>query len=174
MKTLRTLFTCGLLMLVCAAGAFAQTIQTDYDRNFNLARLKTFAFYQQDRKPGDPLAGSSINDRRIHDALEAQLTANGLSASDQPDFRVAYFVTTKQALDIQDIRFGLLQRRGSINVEQVTEGTLIVIFADAATGQEVWRGYATGQITPKNLDKDVTKAVTKLVQKFKKNKAGQK
>ena len=49
MKTLRTLFTCGLLMLVCAAGAFAQTIQTDYDRNFNLARLKTFAFYQQDR-----------------------------------------------------------------------------------------------------------------------------
>jgi hypothetical protein len=49
-----------------------------------------------------------------------------------------------------------------------------VIFADAATGQEVWRGYATGQITPKNLDKDVTKAVTKLVQKFKKNQAGQK
>ena len=173
MKTFRTLFTCGLLTLLCAAGGFAQSIQTDYDHNYNLAKLKTFGFYQQERKPTDPLATNPINDRRIHDALAAQLTANGLSASEQPDMRIAYFVSTKQALDIQDNRFGLL-RRGSINVDQVTEGTLVVIFADATTGQEVWRGYATGHITPKNLEKDVNKAVTKLIQKFKKNQAGQK
>ena len=172
MNTFRKLIACGFLLVLCAGGALAQTVQSDYDHNFNLARFKTFAFYQQDRKPGDPLAASPINDRRIHDALNTQLAANGFSASDQPDFRIAYFVTTKQALDIQDNRFGLLQRRGSINVEQVTEGTLIVILADAASGQEVWRGYATGTINPKDLDKDVNKAVVKLVQKFKKNQTG--
>jgi len=59
-----------------------------------------------------------------------------------------------------------------VNVSQVTEGTLIVIFADATTRQEVWRGYASGTINPKDLDKDVNKAVTKLVQKFKKNQMG--
>jgi predicted DNA-binding transcriptional regulator len=172
MKNFRNLIVSSAFLLLCAAGAMAQTVQTDYDHNFNLARFKTFGFYQQERRPGDPLAASPINDRRIHDALATQLTADGLSASDQPDFLIAYFVSTKQGLDIQDNRFGLLQRRGSVNVSQVTEGTLIVIFADAGTRQEVWRGYASGTINPKDLDKDVNKAVTKLIEKFKKNQMG--
>lgn len=174
MKSFRTFFTCSLLLMFCAAGAAAQTVQTDYDRNFNLAKLSTYGFYEQERGPEDPLAASPINNRRIHDALDSQLKANGFTPNAQPDFLIAYFVKTKKGLDIQDNRFGLWQRRGSINVEQVTEGTLIVIFVDSATKQEVWRGFASGTITPKNLDKDVNKAVAKLVQTFKKNQAGKK
>jgi len=172
MKNFRNIIAGSVFLLLCAGGALAQTVQTDYDRNFNLAKFKTFGFYQQERRPGDPLAASPINDRRIHDALNAQLSINGLNASEQPDFWIAYFVSTKQGLDIQDNRFGLLQRMGSVNVSQVTEGTLVVIFADATTKQEVWRGYASGTINPKDLNRDVNKAVTKLVQKFKKNQMG--
>jgi hypothetical protein len=174
MKNIRIMFTTSLFLLLCAAGGLAQTVQTDYDHNFNLAKFRTFGFYQQERRPGDALAASPINDRRIQDALNAQLTTNGFSASGQPDFWIAYFVTTKKGLDIQDNRFGLLQRRGYINVNQTIEGTLVVVFVDAATRQEVWRGYASGTINPKDLDKDVNKATTKLVQKFKKNQMGQK
>lgn len=172
MKTVRNLISCGFFLLICATGALAQTVQTDYDRSFNLAKLKTYAFYQQERKPGDPLAASPINDRRIHDALDTQLKANGLTPNEQPDFWIAYFVTTKSGLDIQDNRMGVLRRMGSINVSQVTEGTIVVMFIDSGTKQEVWRGYASGPITPKDLDKDVKKGVTKLIQKFKKNQAG--
>ncbi|HLO00527.1 MAG TPA: DUF4136 domain-containing protein [Pyrinomonadaceae bacterium] len=174
MKKLCTLVNWSVLLLLCAAGTLAQNVQTDYDHNFNLARLRTYGFYEQERKPGEPLAASPINDRRIHDALDSQLTTNGLTASQQPDFWIAYFVTTRKALDIQDNRFGVLQRRGSINVAEVTEGTLVVIFVDSATKQEVWRGYASGTINPKDLDKDVNKSVAKLIQKFKKNQAGKK
>lgn len=174
MKRFRIFFTCGLLVLFCAAGALAQSVQSDYDRNYNLAKLSTYGFYEQERGPEDPLAASPINNRRIHDALDSQLKANGFTPNAQPDFFIAYFVKTKKGLDIQDNRFGLLARRGSINVEQVTEGTLIVIFVDSATKQEVWRGFASGTITPKNLEKDVNKAVAKLVQTFKKNQAGKK
>jgi hypothetical protein len=159
-------------MLVSAAAAVAQNIQTDYDHNFALSNLKTYGFYQQQRGPNDPLAGSPINDRRIHDSLDTQLKANGLASSDHPDFWIGYFVTTSKGLDIQDNRFGLWARRGSINVNPTTEGTIVVIFVDSKTKQEVWRGYASGTINPKNLDKDVTKSVTKLVEKFKKNQAG--
>jgi hypothetical protein len=49
-----------------------------------------------------------------------------------------------------------------------------VSFLDSASGQEVWRGYASGELTPKNLDKDVTKAIGKLIQAFKNNQAGKK
>lgn len=174
MKTFRNLLTCGVFLLLCAADALAQTVQTDYDHNFNLAKFRTYGFYEQERKPGDPLAASPINNRRIHDALDMQLRTNGFDASEQPDFWVAYFVTTRKGLDIQDNRFGLWQRRGSISVGQTTEGTVVVVFVDAATRQEVWRGYASGTINPKDLDKDVNKAVTKLIQKFKKNQLGQK
>jgi hypothetical protein len=172
MKTLRNLFSCVLFLVLCAGGALAQTVQTDYDHNFNLAKLRTYGFYQQERRSDDPLAASPINDRRIHDALDTQLRSNGLAPSEQPDFLIAYFVTTKRGLDIQDNRFGLFQRMGSVNVNQVTEGTLVVVFVDSATKQEVWRGYASGTIKPKDLDKDVNKAATKLVQKFKKNQTG--
>ena len=172
MKLIRNLFTGGVLVLLCCAAAMAQSVQTDYDHDFNLAKLKTYGFHQQDRGPRDPLAASPINDRRIHDALIVQLNANGFTSSETPDFLVGYFVSTKTGLDIQDNRYGWFQRRGSVNVEQVTEGTLVVVFVDAATKKEVWRGYATGTINPKNLNEDVNKAVTKLVQKFKKNQLG--
>jgi multidrug efflux pump subunit AcrB/predicted DNA-binding transcriptional regulator len=176
MNTLRTFLCCGLLLLCACAAATAQTVQTDYDHSFNLARLKTYDFYPQDRKPGDPLAASPLNDRRIHNALDAQLRANGLNnvTSGQADFLIAYFVTTRRGLDIQDNRLGLLQRMGSINVSQVTEGTIVVIFVNRATQQEVWRGYVSGTINPKDLDKDVNKGIAKLVQKFVKEQAGKK
>lgn len=176
MTTVRVLFGSALLLLMSSIAAMAQSIQTDYDHSFNLARLKTYAFYQQERKPGDPLAASPMNDRRIHNAIDSQLRANGFGSNEngQPDFLIAYFVTTRKGLDIRDNRFGLLQRMGSVNVNQVTEGSIVVVFIDTATKQEVWRGFVSGTIDPKDLDKDVNKGVARLVQKFVKDQAGKK
>ncbi len=174
MRALRGLLSSSLFLCLCAVGALAQATQTDYDHNFNLAKLKTYGFYPQTRKPSDALAASPINDRRIHDALDSQLATNGYAQSAKPDLLITYFVSTRKGLNIQDNRFGLWQRLGNVNVNQVTEGTLVVIFTDRATNQEVWRGYAEGDLNPKNFDKDVKKAVAKLIQKFKKNQAGQK
>lgn len=176
MKIVRFVFSCGLLLLVMSVAALAQSVQTDYDHSFNLARLKSYGFYQQERRPGDALAATPLNDRRIHDALDSQLRSHGFASSinGQPDFLIAYFVTTHKGLDIRDNRFGLLQRMGSINVNQVTEGTLVVVFVDRLTQQEVWRGLMSGTIDPKHLDKDVNKGVAKLVQKFLKDQAGRK
>ena len=172
MKLVRNLIGCGVLLLLGTTAAMAQSVQSDYDHTFPLAKLHTFSFIQQPRGANDPLAASPINDRRIHDALSTQLQANGFSENGQPDFLIGYVVTTRAGIDICDNRYGWFQRRGTIDVDQVTEGTLVVVFIDAKTQQEVWRGYATGTINPKNLNNDVNKAVTKLVQKFVKNQSG--
>jgi hypothetical protein len=175
MKTFRVSLSCVLVLLTLALTATAQSIQTDFDRSFNLASLKTFAFSPQNRKASDPLANSPLNDRRIHDALDSQLKANGLiNTNEHPDFVISYFVTTRKGFDVQDNRYGILQRTGNLNVSEVTEGTLVVVFVESATGKEVWRGFVSGQITPKDLDKDVNKSVAKLVKKFIKNQEGKK
>jgi hypothetical protein len=175
MKTLRGILAIGFLLTMSSL-ATAQSLQTDYDHSFNLARLRTYDFYEQTRKPGDPLAASPLNDRRIHNALDSQLRVHGFAnvSSGQPDFLIAYFVTTRKGLDIRDNRFGVLQRMGSVNVNQVTEGTIVVVFVDTVTKQEVWRGHLTDKIDPKDLEKDVNKGMAKLVQKFMKDQAGKK
>src|ERR1051325_6829922 len=127
MKAFRFFFS-GLLLMMGSIAANAQSIQTDYDHSFNLARLRTYDFHQQARMPGDPLAASPLNDRRIHSAIDSQLRAHGFSntVSGRPDFLVAYFVTTQKGLDVQDNRMGVLRRMGNISVNQVTEGTIVV------------------------------------------------
>ena len=175
MKNLRVSFMCSLLVATFAVAALAQSVQSDYDHTYNLGKLRTYGFYQQQRKAGDPLAASPLNDRRIHDALDAQLKLNGFAGNttEKPDFIIAYFVTTRAGLDIQDNRFGFW-RGGNINVNQTTEGTIVVVFVDASTQQEIWRGMASGEVNAKNLDKDVNKSIAKLVEKFVKNRAGKK
>jgi len=178
MKILRAVFNCGLLLMLSLMAAMAQSVQTDYDRSFNLARLKTYGFLELPRKPGDPLAESPLNDRRIHNALDSNLQANGFSPGGQPDFLIAYYVTTKPGLDIQDNRYDIglwgWDRWGNINVKQVTEGTLVVMFIDPATQQEVWRGMASGTIKQKSMEREVNKSVAKLVERFVKDRVGKK
>lgn len=40
MKLLRPLFTCAVLLLICRTAALAQSVQTGWDRTFNLAKLR--------------------------------------------------------------------------------------------------------------------------------------
>jgi hypothetical protein len=56
----------------------------------------------------------------------------------------------------------------------VTEGTLMVMFTDPATRQEVWVGMASDTIKPKNLDKDVNKSIAKSLQRFVKDQVRKK
>ena len=176
MKILPTLFCCGFLLLVSAIAAPAQSIQTDYDRSYNLAKLRTYGFLEQTRPPGDPLAASPLNNRRIHTALESQLQAQGFRPSEQPDFYIAYYVATRMGLNIEDNRTSgpPWDRWGDVRVNQVTEGTLMVMFLDPATRQEIWVGLVSGEINPEDLDRDVNKSIAKIVRRFVKDQTAKK
>ena len=176
MKTVRVLIRFAFMLTMSSIAVMAQSVQTDFDRSYDLSKLKSYAFHQQVRRPGDPLAASPLNDRRIHNAIDAELKANGFAEmqSGRPDFWVTYYVTTRQGLDIQDNRWGIRQRMGSVEVNQVTEGTIVVVFVDSVTGLEVWRGIVSDTISSKDFEKDINKGVAKLVQKFLKDQAGKK
>jgi hypothetical protein len=53
MKIIGILFRCACLVALSAIGGLAQSVQTDYDHNFNFARFKSYGFYEQARRANE-------------------------------------------------------------------------------------------------------------------------
>jgi hypothetical protein len=152
-----------------AVSAAAQSVQSDFDRSFKFSDLKTFSFAVQNRAATDPLASDTLNDGRIRSGLESQLTASGFRVEkEKSDFVIAYYVTTKNKLNVQDFGYGPPRWFGSrdIRVNQYSEGTLMVDFIDVKTNQVIWRGRASGTLEMKGVEKKISKSVEKLVKQF--------
>lgn len=159
----------GLILCALTVSSYAQSVQSDFDKSFDFSKLKTFDFAIQTRNFSDPLAKDQLNDGRIRNALKSKLTVGGFRLENaNPDFAVAYYVTTKNALNVQDYSYGPPRwfGRRDIRVDQYTEGTLTVDLIDLATKQLVWRGRASGTVELKNIDKKINQSVQKLVERF--------
>ena len=169
MKAMRVVNILGLMLGLLIGSAAAQSVQSDYDRSFHFSNLKTFSFAVQRRGATDPLAADSLNNGRIRTGLESQLIANGFRMeTEKSDFVIAYYVTTKNKLSVQDYGYGPPRWFGSrdIRVNQDTEGTLMVDFIDTRTNQVIWRGRASGTLEMKDVDKKISKSTEKLVKQF--------
>ena len=169
MKTISVMIMLAMVLGLLAVSAAAQSVQSDFDRSFRFSELKSFRFAVQKRGATDPLAGDTLNDGRIRNGLESQLTANGFRMeSEKPDFVIAYYVTTKNKLNVQDFGYGPPRWFGSrdIRVNQYSEGTLMVDFIDVKSNQVIWRGRAVGTLEMKGVDKKISKSVEKLVKQF--------
>src|ERR1043166_9918188 len=166
MKTIRGMIILAMMLGLLAVSAAAQSVQSDFDHSFRFSELKTFSFAVQRRPATDPLASDTLNDGRIRNGLESQLTANGFRIeSDKADFVIAYYVTTKNNLNVQDFGYGPPRWFGSrdIRVTQDLEGTLMVDFMDVKSNQVIWRGRAVGTLEMKGVDKKISKSTEKLV-----------
>jgi hypothetical protein len=160
MKAMRVIGVLGILLGLLVVSAAAQSVQSDFDRTFRFSNLKTFSFAVQRRAATDPLAGETLTDGRIRTGLETQLRANGFRMeTETPDFVIAYYVTSKKRLNVQDYSYGPPRLWGSrdIRVNQYAEGTLMVDFIDVKTNQVIWRGRATGVLELKDVDKKINK-----------------
>lgn len=169
MKAIRMMSVLGIILGLLVISTQAQSVQSDYDRSFNLSNLKTFGFAVQRRPATDPLGGDTLNDSRIRTAIESQLLSNGFrTETGNPDFVIAYYVTAKEKLNVQDYSYGPPRwwGRRDIRVDQYSEGTLMVDFIDVKTNQVIWRGRASGTLELKGVDKKINKSAEKLVKQF--------
>lgn len=96
----------GALLMFAVTAIFGMSVKSDYEKNFDFSQLHTFAF-KTDRASNDPLSTNTIEVERIQNALTAQLEASGFSqATQDPDFIVAFYATTKQRTSVQSTAFG--------------------------------------------------------------------
>ncbi|HWY71926.1 MAG TPA: DUF4136 domain-containing protein [Terriglobales bacterium] len=168
MNTRKAILT-SLLVFVLTAASLAQQVKTDYDRDANFSKYKTFSFEKIQTK--DPLLVD-----RIKSAVSTALTAKGLSQVESGgDISVVAveMTNTQQRLDTFYNGFGGGWRWGgrfgdaTTTTETYQVGTLIVDMFDSSTKELLWRGSASDTLSNKS-DKNI-KNLDKGVQKMFKN-----
>lgn len=187
MKVLRVTVA-GALVLFAITAAFGMSVKSDYEKNYDFSRLRTYAF-KTDRASNDPLNTNTIEAQRIQNALAAQLDANGFSqATQDPDFIVAFYATTKQKTSVQStggfggfgygrgfgwgygIPGGGRWRYGfgpDIWTTNYTQGCVMADVIDPKTNELVWRGAVTDTVNGiGQSEKQANQAAKDLVKSF--------
>ena len=161
-KALGTLFAFLLLMVPLVS---AQKVKSDYDHNYNMARLKRFAFAPLSAE--DPLSSRPDVAQKIKSDLKTQLEKAGFAEDDQnPNFLVESSASKHTYSDSYSTTTNAWTAGSEVWNTKYTVGTLIVDFLDPQTKQPFWRGTATQTVYAGNLQKYVPKGVQKMVQAF--------
>jgi len=192
MKVFRVTVTAALVLFAVTA-AFGMSVKSDYQKTYDFSRLRTFAF-KTDRPSNDPLSTDTIQAERIQNALAAQLEASGFTqATQDPDFIVAFYATTKQKTSVQSTGFGGFGgfgygrgfgwgygipgagrwRRGfgpDIWTTNYTQGCVMADVIDPKNNELVWRGAVTDTVNGiGQSEKQATQAAKDLVKNFMKD-----
>ena len=166
----------SITCFVLAIALVAAGVTVDFDKETDFSKFKTYAW-----KKGTP-AASSLNEDRVHKAIDAQLAAKGLTKTDgEADVYVYSHVKTSRQQQVSVDNFGYGGYPGwggwggawtttSVNVHDVVEGTLIVDLVNAGNKQLAWRGLATKTVFPdtkaEKIEKIINQSVAKMFQKF--------
>ena len=177
----------GALVLSAITAAFGMSVKSDYQKDYDFSRLRTFAF-KTDRASNDPLSTNTIEAQRIQNALAAQLEENGFTqATQNPDFIVAFYSATKQKTSVQTTGFGGFgYGRGfgwgygipgagrwrwgfgpDIWTTNYTQGCVMTDVIDPKANELVWRGVVTDTVSGVGQsEKQANQAAKDLIKNF--------
>lgn len=173
MKTIKFL---PLLFLFVIASCSSVRVATDFDKNVDFTKYKSFAFF----KSGiDKVEISDLDKRRILNAIDAELTAKGFTKSDNPDLLVNIFTKSREQVDVNQFNAGWGYGWGwgwspwmwggrSTTVSTSTEGTLYIDLIDARKKELIWQGEGVGVLTQNMNKKDerIQEFVKKILAKY--------
>ena len=178
----RSIFLITALLSLGVSSVVAQDVRYDFDKEKDSSKYKTYKWV--------PIKGAQLPDeltqKAITSAVDGELATKGLTKSDSDN--VDLFVGFQTAID-QEKEFtsyntgwgygpgwgGGWYGGGGMSTtytdsSTVYVGQLDVSMYDPAAKQLVWRGVATKTLDPKakpeKKQKNITKAVTKLLKKY--------
>lgn len=156
------------LVIVCAGMlpivVSAQKVNVDYDKNVDFSKFKTYAW-----QPGQP-APNPLTHKRILNAVETTLASRGWTKADSsPTAIVIYYAAVGEQRQLN--AWGAGPRwagSGTVRVDTIRIGQLVVDVYDAASKELLWRGAVSDTVSDnagKN-EKKLNDAVAKLFKEF--------
>jgi len=145
-------------------------VATDYDKEANFTEYNSFAFY----KPGiDKAKISDLDKKRIMRAIEAEMTAKGITKSTTPSLLVSIFTKEQERVDVYNNNFGYgwgwnpywNGGFGGSTVSRSTEGSLYIDLIDMKTNELVWQGLGTADLIVYDMEKK-EKRIKEIVAKI--------
>ena len=160
------------LMFMLLAVALQAAVAVQVAKTVDFTQFKTFAWRQ-----GTP-AANPATERIIHEAIQKQLLAKGLTRVDS-DADLLVSTHARQASEMrEDVDILGVQQRwpddsesGGVSGDSLREidvGTLVVDMFDGNTRLNIWRGTATRTLaeSPKTAQKQIDKSVRKMFESF--------
>jgi hypothetical protein len=156
--------------LVACTTAPSVIVKTDYDHSASFGKYHTYVL---DTGPSEL---GSTNNAVLQQALRSSLAARGLKETSRAtaSLYIVAAVMTQEKLNVTPgggvtvTRFGAY-RTWALNadVQQYTEGTLIIDFVDSKTRKLVFRGLAQAAVGSQARNANaIQEAVTKIVAQF--------
>jgi hypothetical protein len=151
--------------LLIPAAALGQKVYVDSDPTATLAACKTYAW------TAGTLSPNRLTEQRIHDGVDRQLAAKGLTeVTGESDLVVATHVVTGQPRELNVTGFGGGRVGGTATaqVERYDQGTLAVDLYDSGTRRLVWRGTASDTLSdrPERNSTKINTALTKMFRRY--------
>ncbi len=161
----------SLWLIFGLIGCYSVSIKTDYDREVDFAKYKTYKWMPASQKKSrNVVPKNSLLDRRIRRAVERELSARGyeLAKSGKTDAVLAYHVGVQRKVDVSTVGYGYWRwPRRRIRTHHYREGTLLIDIVDPELKQLVWRGAAIGVIgNMEASEKKINEVVLKIFEKY--------
>ncbi len=170
---MRLVLACLLPLVVACSST---KVYIDYDEGYDFTGLTTYQW-----KAGIP-AQNELNERRIVDGVDDALSVRGFQRIDegQPDLFVATEVSTRQEVRSSGgsayvgasrrTSWGAvgIQSAPTVDIREVTVGTLVIAVIDASTDKLVWRASGTDTVSsdPERTAERIREVIDKAFREF--------
>jgi outer membrane murein-binding lipoprotein Lpp len=186
LKTFGATAFAGLLLAGCASVAHIEK-----DESVDLANYRNFAWIDTKESKDDSVNSkvSDLAERKLKDAVNAELIKVGWKESKKPDVFLTYDVAVEKGLKEQDNPvYSRSQTRYFFNPytrrwvpvyypsqllgydreeHQIREGTITISLIDAKTDKTVWQGWTTDEVASRNLtSKEIQASIKSIFRKF--------
>jgi hypothetical protein len=138
MKTLLFTLTWFLALILVNACAPSMRVYTDYDRDYNIRDYPTYGWAEEIdiEAKNNPLYYNELTDKRIKNAVNAQLMAKGYTlTTETPDLILHYHIVVEDRTEIQSDPYGYYGpywMRTRTYSYQYKLGSLIIDFMNAS------------------------------------------
>ena len=172
------------IVLICLVSLFLQacsgiTVSQDFEKEYNFAGLKTFAWKPNDNKSYG-VKDNDLLDKRIRTAIENTLQEKSYQRVDSfnPDFFISYHYNVEQKITSSGLSGGVSVGRSSYggfggvglssgsDVRAYDQGTLLIDITRPLGDKLVWRGVATQSVSDHSSPEESTANINETVEKI--------